>query len=211
MKCFPRGVKVPEAENTIKLIKRKLRSSISTIIYAIGKNMLIHLTIAAVHHSNLISRKSNPDKRSPHSIIFPGPIDFNHAYKFAPSDYVEVSADEPNQKNSVIINRTISAIPLYSIPGNLTRWKFFNIEKGSTFNRHHQAATLKPITNQIISIMNEYSKKEPLTAEENEQSLIIKLSNGKVIHDFPNEENILLSDEIVSNDFYEAMDTEIKY
>ena len=205
--CFPHGVKVPEAENTIKLIKRKLRSSISTINYAIGKNMLIHLTVAAVHHSNLISRKSNPDKRSPHSIIFPGPIDFNHAYKFAPSDYVEVSADEPNQKNSVIINRTISAIPLYSIPGNLTRWKFFNIEKGSTFDRHHQAATLKPITNQIISIMNEYSKKEPLSTEDpNEQSLIIKLSNGKIIDDLPNEENILLSDEIISND---TIDTEI--
>jgi hypothetical protein len=35
------------------------------------------------------------------------------------------------------------------------------------------------------------------------------LSNGKVIDDLPNEENILLNDEIIFNELYETTDTEI--
>ena len=195
----PHGVKVAEAENTIKLIKEKLRTNIYSLNYNIGKIILIHLVIAAVNHSNLMSRKTNFNLESPHSKIFPGPIDFKKAFKFTANDYVEVNNDDYLEKNSITNSRTISAIPLYPIPGDLQTWKFLNILTGKTFKRHQDAATVKPMNANVIQILNNLAKKEPIpdTDGSNELKLTYKDSYGNIYDD---NDDIINNDKIKYND-----------
>jgi len=172
----PHGVKVAEAENLIKTIKQRLRGKLATLLYDVGKTILVNLVIAAVAMTNLISKKTNIGMLSPHQALFGSSINYDTMLRFSPNDYVEVSVDETI--NDVLTHRTISAIPLFADPVNQSKWKFFNLKTCRTFHRHVDAAARRPMTAEVINRLNQIAELNPIKGKDSEGNPILIFQNS---------------------------------
>ena len=154
---------VDYAEAAIKMIKQRVRTKNSALVYDLNATILMHIVIGAILIINKTSRKGN-GKRSAHKVLNPHKkVNFKSFYAFSPSDLVEVTTHTSNDTRNL---RTTTAVPLHPSISDNNDWLFYSLETGATFTRDYKLAKKVPWTHEARLRMKYLASLDPVTKDD---------------------------------------------
>lgn len=193
---------VPEVERSIRVIKERVRSFVTTYPAKMPSTMFVHLVYYCVFMINSFPRSSSIDTGTPPRELITGKkIDFKRDCALKFGQYVQVHEDE--LITNTMKERTLGALSLGPVGNQQNSYNFLNLKTWNVLKRRSWVAL--PMPDHVISMIN--AKAEIDTANLKKKGFIFSLDSEDTPEVFADNEGF--DEETEENEEIEHLDENI--
>ena len=161
---YSHGNKVGLAELNNRCIRERVSTKFATLNYESNSLLMSWLVIGAGNALNCSTRKMYEDDQKvvPRmAILGESNIDANYHFAYSPTDAVELVDDQVEPM------RTITAIPLTTVPDSSTDFWFYDPYNHQELSRHVESAKVVPLPSDLKEILKERAQTYPVLPDVN--------------------------------------------